>query len=311
MNEEEINAIINTRIGELPEKERETARYDILYLYNRAINKQEKDDLHTNEGGMLRSVLVDISKRLVDFRLNDLRAVEDMGAPRATDEQISMAKRKTIIGERVGKNKRFPKTDQERRMLNQIFKNTFLFSFLNLRQRRNFVACMQPFDTYKDDVLIRVGDNGDRLYFLERGKFSVLNSDGEKELPLHSVIGEIALLHNVPRTATVISRADGRVWYLERECYNTIRMFDQENKWNIFVKRMKRLNRNVSELAAIATGVFVEEGKAMSLDGKMMVVVFDCEVRVGGETRALYAGDIAYDDFVAVSEVEGYVLPRE
>ncbi|ELQ76273.1 cAMP-dependent protein kinase types I and II, regulatory subunit [Trachipleistophora hominis] len=304
MNEDEINAVINAKIDALPENERETARYDILYLYNRAINKQEQE-------GDRYGILTDISERLVHFRLNDLQAVEDACVPRATDEQISMAKRKTIIGERVGKNKRFPKTDEQRRMLNQIFKNTFLLSFLNLRQRRNFVECMQPFDTHKDEVLIRVGDNGDRLYFLERGKFCVQGADGEKELPLHSVIGEIALLHNVPRTATVVSRADGRVWYLERESYHTIRMFDQENKWNIFVKRMRRLNRNVGELASIATGVFVEEGKAMSLEGRMMVVVFDCEVRVGGETRALNAGDIMYDDFVAVSEVEGYVLPRE
>jgi len=67
-------------------------------------------------------------------------------------------------------------------------------------------------------VLIRQGDVGDRFYVIDSGTFEVL-ADGRlvNELTEADHFGEIALLHDVPRTATVRARSDGSVWALDRE----------------------------------------------------------------------------------------------
>ena len=66
--------------------------------------------------------------------------------------------------------------------------------------------------------LIRQGDVGDRFYIVDAGSFEILH-DGVRidTTEPGGYFGEIALLHDVPRTATVRAIADGAVWALDQE----------------------------------------------------------------------------------------------
>jgi CRP-like cAMP-binding protein len=77
---------------------------------------------------------------------------------------------------------------------------------------------LEPLQARKGDVVIRQGDVGDRVYLVEGGALQVLK-DGSHvaDLGPGSMVGEIALLRNVPRTATVVASIDSDLYALGRE----------------------------------------------------------------------------------------------
>jgi MFS family permease len=77
-----------------------------------------------------------------------------------------------------------------------------------------------PVDVAAGTEVVRQGDPGDRFYVIESGRFEVA-VDGAKtgELGPGEFFGEIALLKNVPRTATVKATADSKLLALGRHAF--------------------------------------------------------------------------------------------
>jgi hypothetical protein len=70
------------------------------------------------------------------------------------------------------------------------------------------------------DVVVRTGDLGSRFYVIESGRVDVTVGGVEvRELGAGGWFGEIALLHDVPRTATVTALTDVSLWALDRESF--------------------------------------------------------------------------------------------
>jgi len=66
--------------------------------------------------------------------------------------------------------------------------------------------------------LIRQGDVGDRFYVVQAGTFEIVRDGTRIDTAAEGgYFGEIALLHDVPRTATVRALVDGAVWALDQE----------------------------------------------------------------------------------------------
>lgn len=81
----------------------------------------------------------------------------------------------------------------------------------------------------KGEVIIMQGDPGDEFFILASGLVGVYDETGGKRRPLHplgalSCFGELALLNNSLRTATVIGEEDGEVYVLDRLAFEKVLM---------------------------------------------------------------------------------------
>ena len=90
----------------------------------------------------------------------------------------------------------------------------------------------------KGASLIRQGDPGSKLYVVEGGEVEV-TIDGRhiRNMGKGSVIGELALLYDAPRSATVTCCADTILWSLRREIFKRINavsssaLYTQRSRW--------------------------------------------------------------------------------
>jgi MFS family permease len=93
-----------------------------------------------------------------------------------------------------------------------------VFAPLPAPQLERLASQLEPVDVAAGTEVVRQSEPGDRFYVVERGRFRVtVDGSPAGELGPGDFFGEIALLRNVPRTATVTAVEDGRLQALDRE----------------------------------------------------------------------------------------------
>jgi MFS family permease len=90
---------------------------------------------------------------------------------------------------------------------------------LPLGMIEQLAARLEPVTVAAGSPLFAEGDDGDRFYVVQAGELEVLLDGGAKIEGPGSYVGEIALLHDVPRTATVRARTDAQLWALDRDSF--------------------------------------------------------------------------------------------
>ena len=93
-----------------------------------------------------------------------------------------------------------------------------IFVPLPLPALEHLASKLIPVSVDAGTTLFRQGDQGDRFYLIEKGELEVSVDGGPPKVagPGDS-LGEIALLRDIPRTATVQARTDAALYALERE----------------------------------------------------------------------------------------------
>jgi hypothetical protein len=92
-----------------------------------------------------------------------------------------------------------------------------MFAPLSVAAKERIAANLVPIYLEPGEVVIRSGETGDRFYIVGEGELDI-SADG-LHTTAHSMdyFGEIALLRDVPRTATVTALVDTRLYALSRE----------------------------------------------------------------------------------------------
>jgi cAMP-dependent protein kinase regulator len=104
-----------------------------------------------------------------------------------------------------------------------------MFSVLDDKERDIVIGAMEECRFKPNDVVIKQGDPGEILYVIDEGNldcFKKFTKDAQdtylKTYQPGEAFGELALLYNAPRAATIIAKTDCLLWSLDRECFNII-----------------------------------------------------------------------------------------
>jgi len=101
-----------------------------------------------------------------------------------------------------------------------LLRRVALFAPLPIGTLENLSRRLTEVDVPLGEPLVREGEAGERFYVIADGRFDVMSSRGRfPPLAEGDVFGEIALLHDVPRTATVTARTDSTVLALDRDSF--------------------------------------------------------------------------------------------
>jgi len=92
-----------------------------------------------------------------------------------------------------------------------------MFSPLPLAAKEHMAAALVEVSVPAGEPVITAGDRGDRFYIVGEGEFDVDASGTHRQAHAGDHFGEIALLRDVVRTATVTAVVDSEVYALERD----------------------------------------------------------------------------------------------
>lgn len=141
------------------------------------------------------------------------------------------------------------KTDEEKKLISEAVKASVMFRNLSPEQKELVYDVMEPISVKKGDWVIKQGSTGEKYYIVDNGTYEVriVPDDqkvedrpdggdcvhvyiGSRDSHAHPCFGELALMHEAPRAASVIAQTDGHLWALHRAAFRHVLKRKTERK---------------------------------------------------------------------------------
>lgn len=138
--------------------------------------------------------------------------------------------------------KRVPKSSSSRKTLEAAIEANEFLNHLSNEHIEAIVDYMYCRDIRKGDVIIREGDTGSHIYVLEEGEVEV--SKGKQKLRSlgpNNVFGELAILYNCTRTASVKALTNCRIWAIDRKVWQAVTIRIELKKRTQCLKLLKKV----------------------------------------------------------------------
>jgi cAMP-dependent protein kinase regulator len=209
---------------------------------------------------------------------------EDSEAMKDFEKRKSTLKKKNAISAEVfvqGNVKDFvpraiPKTDEQKAKIRSTLMNNFIFTSLDDKQQEIVIDSMEVKTYNEGDVVIKQGEDGFELYIVGTGQLKCTQKKDDsadehflKNYQPGEVFGELALMYNAPRAATIVANEVSELYSLDRETFNNIvkvTAIKQRERYENFLQKIEILkDLNEYEKAKICdclkTERFVKDDK--------------------------------------------------
>ncbi|XP_076361225.1 cGMP-dependent protein kinase for isoform X2 [Tachypleus tridentatus] len=243
-------------MGTLEEKDEVIRRQEntIRQLQNLLARKDEEIQALCSQLDKYQSVLIPLS-----YNQHDKHGRRKERAQGISAEPQSLRTIQELI---TTKFPEYPKSEQSKELIKQAISDNDFMKNLEMIQIREITDCMYPIEYAKDSLIIKEGDVGSVVFVMEEGKVEV-SKDGKFLCTLQpgKVFGELAILYNCTRTATVKAIMDCKLWAIERQCFQTIMMrtgLIRQAEYTDFLKSVPTF-RKLSEETLIKIADVLEE----------------------------------------------------
>ncbi|KAG2184313.1 hypothetical protein INT44_009328 [Umbelopsis vinacea] len=136
--------------------------------------------------------------------------------------------------------KAIPKTSEQRERIRLAVQNNFLFKNFDEEQYQDVVNAMEEKRVPANTTVIEQGAVGDFFYIVESGSLDCFiskdNATPHKvtEYSAGGSFGELALMYNAPRAATLITTSESVLWALDRVTFRSILMENTSRKRRMY-----------------------------------------------------------------------------
>ncbi|XP_075462627.1 cGMP-dependent protein kinase 2 isoform X1 [Ascaphus truei] len=118
---------------------------------------------------------------------------------------------------------RVRKDSSEKKLITDALNKNQFLKRLDPHQIRDMVECMYERTYLQGDYIIKQGEPGNHIFVLADGKTEVFQqSKLLTSIPVWTTFGELAILYNCTRTASVKAISNVRTWALDREVFQNI-----------------------------------------------------------------------------------------
>ncbi|CAF1092715.1 unnamed protein product [Didymodactylos carnosus] len=145
----------------------------------------------------------------------------------------------------------YPKNDEQRQRLREAVIYSLLFRTLESSQIDQILDAMYEKDVKQGEVIIKQGDDGDNFYVIDEGIFDIYVSKQPDQTPVKvgeygnkGSFGELALMYNQPRSATIIAATNGVLWVMKRQTFRKLVLkhaFRKRQLYENFLKEVEIL----------------------------------------------------------------------
>jgi cAMP-dependent protein kinase regulator len=140
-----------------------------------------------------------------------------------------------------------PKSDEQRKRIEAAIHANFLFKNIDEEQFADVVNAMAEKRVKAGETIITQGGIGDYFYVVETGALDVFVSrNGAAPIKVtdygpNGSFGELALMYNAPRAATVVATQDSVLWALDRVTFRRILMENTSRKRRMYERFLEDL----------------------------------------------------------------------
>ena len=122
-----------------------------------------------------------------------------------------------------------PKSDEQKERIKEKCMQSFIFNSLESNELKTVIDSFEEKKYSAGKNVITQGEEGDVLYLVDSGELDCEKVFKAGDPPTYlktykpgESFGELALLYNAPRAATIRAKTDSICWALDRECFNNI-----------------------------------------------------------------------------------------